>query len=116
MELSAALSDQMNVIRKKEESPLVPAATLAVSEREQHHFNSKVIRQLRAFDSRLHLVGMHDASWKTDNESERKLSEQEIPFVARAMIGRWRNTLYKEQAGILEETCNGLNNRNRLKQ
>jgi hypothetical protein len=68
----------------------------------QKSFNSKVLRQLGLLESRLHLVGMHDAVWESGIEVEKMKFEEEIPFVARMMIERWRQSLYIPKAGALD--------------
>ena len=53
-------------------------------------------------ESRLHLVGMHDAVWESGVEEEKSKFENEIPYVARMMIERWRQNLYLPKAGALD--------------
>jgi hypothetical protein len=84
-----------------EDSLLVPIIARVVSESEQKSFNSQVIRNLGVWDSRLHLVGMHEAVWAMNDENERKLFEEAIPSIPRALIPRWKRLLYEPQAGAL---------------
>jgi hypothetical protein len=101
-EIAATLSRRMRKVIDVENALLVPAVAMAVPEREQRSFNSKVIRKLGVLDSRLHLVGMRDAVWECADARERELFEEEIPYLARTMINRWRRTLYSDKAGVLE--------------
>jgi len=54
-------------------------------------------------DSRLHLVGMHEAVLE-EGEAEQALFQQEIPAIPRYMIPRWKRLLYDPQASVLEES------------
>ena len=105
----AQLSDSLSVIAtsimEREDRLLVPAVTKVVSSREQKSFNSRVLRNLGIFESRCHLVGMHDAVYDSSygNEEEQSLFVEQIPSVARMMIERWRRSLYEPKAGMLHE-------------
>ena len=101
-EMSAALSSRMRSVFDREERLLVPAVALIVPEREQRALGHKVIRTLGVLDCRRHLVGMHDAIWEGSNPREQELFEEEIPYLARAMIPRWRRLLYLPSAGVLD--------------
>ena len=56
------------------------------------------------FESRRHLVGMHDAVFDEayGNKTEEALFSEQIPSVARMMIERWRRTVYEPKAGMLD--------------
>ncbi len=68
----------------------------------QKSFNNRVLLNLGILESRLHLVGMHDAVWESGIEAEKKAFENEIPYVARILIERWRQSLYIPKAGALD--------------
>ena len=61
---------------------------------EQKSFNNKVLFNLGVLESRVHLVGMHDAVLESESEVEKEKFQKEIPYVARMMIERWRKSLY----------------------
>jgi len=100
--MSGALTFKTRGIYSKEEKYLIPAISALVSTSEQKSFSNKVLRKLGILDSRLHLVGMHDAVWEKGDESERELFVEAIPYIPRLMIPRWRKTLYEPQAGVLD--------------
>ena len=81
----------------------MPAVAKLVSESEQKSFNNKVIRNLGILDSRLHLVGMHEAVWDLNDEKERKLFEETIPSIPQYMIPRWKRLLYEPTVGALNK-------------
>ena len=101
--MSSALSSRVGSILEREDRFLVPAVAKLVSAKEQKSFNNKVLRNLGLLDSRLYLVGMHDAVWESGNLEERELFEEAIPAIPRMMIPRWRRNLYEPQAGVLDE-------------
>mmetsp|Transcript_22485 Transcript_22485/g.33647 ORF Transcript_22485/g.33647 Transcript_22485/m.33647 type:complete len:324 (+) Transcript_22485:88-1059(+) len=92
--LSTRLSDQLHSMRNLQEMLIVPSISQVVSAREQKSFNNKVLLALGLLESRVHLVGMHDAVWESGSEIEKQKFEKEIPYVARIMIERWRKSLY----------------------
>lgn len=111
--LTRELVDQLTYMRQIQEDIIVPAISKVVPSRVQKSFNTKVLLNLGLFESRVHLVGMYDTVWElnTDNssknnndnssvdgEEERRKFETEIPYVARKMIGRWRESLYRPKA------------------
>ena len=104
-QMSDSLSSIARSIMEREDRLLVPAVMKLVSVKEQKSFNSKVLRNLGLFESRCHLVGMHDAVYDSSygNEEEKSMFMEQIPSVARMMIERWRRTLYEPQAGMLDE-------------
>lgn len=104
--MSAALNSWAQSVMDREERLLVPAVAAAVPEKEQKSFNNRVIRKLGILDSRLHLVGMHDAVWEGADEKERELFNEVIPSIPRMMIPRWRRLLYEPAAGVLDSTNN----------
>ena len=87
-------------MRSLHESLIVPAVSLIVPAKTQKSFSNKVLLSLGILESRLHLVGMHDAIAGIEEE-ERKFGE-EIPYIARKMIGGWRKSLYVPKAGALD--------------
>lgn len=100
--LSTQLSERLHVLRNLQETLIVPSVARVVPPGEQKSFNNKVLMQLGLLESRVHLVGMHDAVWDSGMESEKKKFESEIPYVARMMIERWRKSLYIPKAGALD--------------
>lgn len=104
-QLSSELSVLTKSIKEKQDRYIVPALSKIVPSKEQKSFNTKVLRTLGLLESRIHLVGMHDAVYdkRFGNEKEVLAFESEIPVVARKMISRWKRTLYQPQAGALDE-------------
>ena len=103
---SASLSHLIQDIFEKEVRYIVPAIAKLVQSKEQIKINNKILRKLGVFESRAILVGM-DETLKDDNygnKRERVLFENEIPYIPRTMIPRWKRTLYTPQAGMLEES------------
>ena len=94
VQLSTRLSDQLHSMRTLQEMLIVPSISVVVSSSEQKTFNNKVLLRLGLLESRIHLVGMHDAVYESENEIEKDLFVREIPYVARIMIERWRKSLY----------------------
>jgi hypothetical protein len=101
--MSATLAKYGRAMLEREDKFLVPAVANIVPESEQKSFNNKVIRNLGVFDSRVHLVGMHEAVWQLDKESERKLFDETIPSIPRKMIPRWKRLLYEPAIGKLND-------------
>jgi hypothetical protein len=73
---------------------LVPAIAQCVPESEQKSFNNKVLKSLGLWDSRMHLVGMHEAVLECDNLQEGEIFKQAIPSIPQLMIPRWKRNLY----------------------
>ena len=101
-QMSSTLTYKTRSIYKKEEKYLIPAISILVPVKEQKSFSNKVLRNLGILDSRVHLVGMYDAVWEKDDETERELFVSAIPYLPRMMIPRWRKALYEPQAGVLD--------------
>jgi hypothetical protein len=101
---SEMLSQVLKSIKDRQDKFLVPGLMRVVTPREQKSFNTKVLRSLGIFESRKHLVGMHDAVYDPQygDADERLLFVEQIPSVARMMIERWRRTLYEPTAGLLD--------------
>lgn len=78
---------------------LIPAIATLVPEPEQVSFNSKVLRNMGILDSRTYLVGMYEAIQGDTEEIE--LFEEEIPFIPRYMIPRWKRLLYDPKTSVL---------------
>ena len=72
---------------------LVPAVTVLVPQPEQESFNNKVLMNMGILDSRLYLVGMHEAVQESTVE-EQDLFQKEIPMIPRSLIPRWKRLLY----------------------
>lgn len=85
-----------------EDELLVPAISKIVPESEQHSFNSKVLRNLGLWDSRLHLVSMYEAIEASGDTDEKAMFENAIPSIPQMMIPRWRRKLYEPRAGVLD--------------
>lgn len=102
------ISQEISLVTKsimdREDRLLVPAIAKIVPSSEQKTFNNKVLRNLGIFESRCHLVAMHDAVHDKlyGDAKERALFNEQIPSVARMMIGRWKKTLYDPKVGVLE--------------
>lgn len=103
-ELSNELPTCIQTIRKIEDTFLVPAVAILVSESRQRAFNKKIIFNMGVLDSRIHLVGMHEAVWEQGDEREMEMFRQEIPAIPRYMIPRWKRLLYDPQACFLDES------------
>lgn len=105
VDLSKEMAFVTKSIQEKQDRFIVPALSKVVSSREQKAFNNKVLRKLGLLESRIHLVGMHDAVYdnRFGNEVEKQNFEAEIPGVAKMMLERWRRTLYQPQVGMLDE-------------
>ena len=97
---SAAITAQSKYILDTADSLLVPLIERYVSESDQKSFNNRVIRLLGIWDSRLHLVGMHQATLSLP--SERVLFQQIIPKLPQSMIQRWKRLLYDPKVQALE--------------
>ena len=89
-------------MRHLQETLIVPAISRVVPSKVQKSFNNKVLLNLGILESRVHLVGMHDAVWESGMEVEKEKFQHEIPYVARMMIERWRQSLYVPKAGALD--------------
>lgn len=104
-----AVTDQSNRLHNYaknmmeiENTYLVPAIAELVSEDEQKAFNNKVLLNLGLLDSRLHLVGMHEAVWETNDLTEKELFRQAIPSIPQLLIPRWKRTLYNPRTSMLD--------------
>lgn len=89
-------------MRVLQETLIVPAISTVVPSKAQKLFNNRVLLKLGVLESRVHLVGMHDAVWESGVQSEKTKFETEIPYVARVMIERWRKSLYNPKAEVLD--------------
>eukprot|EP00977_Amphora_coffeiformis_P019920 scaffold7626_cov159-Amphora_coffeaeformis.AAC.4 len=106
---TATLAATAQGMLKTEDALLVPIVAHFVPVREQVSFNNKVIRSLGVWDSRLHLVGMHEAVVHYKNNDgdahaadvEYASFENEIPYLPRMMIPRWKRNLYDPKVAIL---------------
>jgi len=85
-----------------ENNILVLAISKIVPESEQHAFNNKVLRNLGLWDSRLHLVAMHEAIEESGDTDEKAMFEQAIPLIPQMMIPRWKRKLYAPRANVLD--------------
>jgi hypothetical protein len=86
-----------------EDGFLVPTIARFVPDKEQRQLNDRVIRSLGVWDSRLHLVGMHEAVWELNDEHERQLFRTSIPSIPQRMIPRWKRLLYEPRVGALSQ-------------
>ena len=89
-------------MRYLQEAFIVPAISRVIPSKVQKSFNSKVLLSLGLLESRLHLVGMRDAVLESGIEAEKIKFEEEIPYLARMMIEKWRQSLYIPKAGALD--------------
>lgn len=85
-----------------ENSLLVPSVAAVVPEGEQKSFNNKVLRSLGILDSRLHLVGMHEAVWESNIAEEKEMFKKAIPSIPQRMIPRWKRNLYIPRTSVLD--------------
>lgn len=99
-QLSKSLTTFRQKIFDRAEEIFVPAIAQLVPEWTQLSFNNKVLIKLGVFNSRLHLVSMHEAVMEK-GENELRLFLKEIPTVARIMIPRWKRLLYDPLTSIL---------------
>lgn len=100
---SEAIVDCANSMLELEDNLLVPVIARVVPAPEQKSFNDKVIRKLGILDSRLHLVGMHEAVIELNNKEEQELFRTSIPKIPQMMIPRWKRLLYEPRVGVLDK-------------
>ena len=100
---SASLEQYARSMMERENNLLVPAIAQIVPESEQKKFNNKVLKNLGLLDSRLHLVGMHEAVWESNIEKEKELFQKAIPSLPQMMIPRWKRNLYQPRTHVLDE-------------
>ena len=100
---SASLEQYARSMMERENNLLVPAIAQIVPESEQKKFNNKVLKNLGLLDSRLHLVGMHEAVWESNIEKEKELFQKAIPSIPQMMIPRWKRNLYQPRTHVLDE-------------
>lgn len=101
-QLVATVRDMMET----QETILVPLVAHYVPTAAQTSLNHRVLATLGVWDSRLHLVGMHEAvqglnAATVAGAMERDLFAQEVPFLARQMISRWKRNLYDPHVAAL---------------
>jgi hypothetical protein len=99
---SATLESYARSMMERENTFLVPAIAQIVPESEQKSFNTRVLMNLGLLDSRLHLVGMHEAVFQSENGKEQELFKQAIPSIPQMMIPRWKRKLYEPKANVLD--------------
>ena len=99
-QLSKSLATFRRRIFNRAEEFFVPAIAHLVPESKQLSFNSKVLIKLGVFNSRLHLVSMHEAVTER-GEDELQLFLKEIPSLALIMIPRWKRLLYDPLTRVL---------------
>lgn len=95
-----ALRDTAQTMLQTEESLLIPLVAHYIPPSTQSRLNQRVLATLGVWDSRLHLVGMHQTIQHDKQEMAR--FQQEIPYLARSMIGRWKRLLYDPRVAALE--------------
>jgi len=100
---AAELENYARSMMDTENSLLVPSLAEVVPEGEQKSFNNKVLRNLGILDSRLHLVGMHEAVWESNISEEKEMFKKSIPSIPQALIPRWKRTLYIPRTNVLDE-------------
>lgn len=100
---AAELETVARTMMETENSLLVPSVAEVVPEGEQKSLNNKVLRNLGILDSRLHLVGMHEAVWESNITEEKKMFNQAIPSIPQRMIPRWKRNLYIPRTNVLDE-------------
>mmetsp|Transcript_25838 Transcript_25838/g.39649 ORF Transcript_25838/g.39649 Transcript_25838/m.39649 type:complete len:302 (+) Transcript_25838:117-1022(+) len=102
VEDATALEGCARSMMELEDSLLVPSVARVVPESEQKAFNDKVVKKLGLFESRLHLVGMHEAVQESQNPQEKALFERDIPYIPQMMIPRWKRKLYEPRTSVFE--------------
>jgi hypothetical protein len=100
---SGAMIDLTRSMLEREVSLIMPAVGRFVPEKDQKKFNNKVIKFLGVFDSRCHLVHMHEAMAEQKSWKEEQLWKESIPPLPRRMIARWKKTLYEPRASMLDD-------------
>jgi hypothetical protein len=100
---AAELETVARTMMETENSLLVPSVAEVVPEGEQKSFNNKVLRNLGILDSRLHLVGMHEAVWESNITEEKEMFKQAIPFIPQGLIPRWKRNLYIPKTNVLDD-------------
>jgi len=99
---SQKIAKATRAMLKRELTYLMPTVANTVPESEQNKFNNRVITMLGVFDSRLHLVHMHEVVRGTKNKMEEELWKEAIPSLPRSLIPHWRRSLYLPKAGVLD--------------
>lgn len=87
---------------EKEIAYIIPTIGRHVPEADQKKFNNQVIKVLGVFDSRCHLVHMHEVVEMSKSPLEEQLWKENIPSLPRSLIPRWKRTLYEPKAGVLD--------------
>lgn len=109
LDIAALKSKEISIESKRildtADALLVPLIQRYVSESEQKAFNNRVIRELGLLDSRLHLVGMHEATLALPKERSR--FQQIIPKFPQSMIPRWKRLLYDPKVEVLKRFADG---------
>lgn len=100
---AAELETVARTMMETENTLLVPSVAEVVPEGEQRSLNNKVLRNLGILDSRLHLVGMHEAVWESNISEEKEMFKQAIPSIPQRMIPRWKRNLYIPRTNVLDE-------------
>ena len=99
-DLANQLASQATDMLHTENTLLVPLVAHFIPTADQKAFNNKVIRHLGIWDSRLHLVGMHEAVMEQPEEIP--VFQQTIPYLPRSMIPRWKRNLYNPKVVALD--------------
>ena len=99
---SREIMDLTRSMLEREITLVIPTVGLCIPEKEQKKFNNQVISFLGVFESRTHLVHMHEVVAEADNKLEQELWQECIPSLPRSMIPRWKRTLYSPKASMLD--------------
>ena len=89
-----------------EQDVLIPLVAHFVPESVQSAFNHRVIASLGVWDSRLHLVHMYEAI--RHDTQEVQIFQQEIPYLPRMMLARWKRNLYDPKVAAVEGPGNNV--------
>jgi len=99
IEMANKILIHAQALLERKNNVIIPAMTHLVPAHKQRSTISKIMSSLGVLDSRLHLVGFHEAI--KDNKVELKLWNENIPFVARKVIHLWKQTQYDPKASVL---------------
>lgn len=102
-ETSSTVSDLTQSMLRREITYVIPTVAQLIPQASQDKFNNRVISTLGVFDSRLHLVHMHEVVAEQKSADEEKLWKEAIPSFPRSLISRWKRTLYEPKAGCLND-------------
>ena len=98
---AAVIAETTEAMLSREVDIVIPVVARLFTEPEQKALNNQVIRKLGILDSRLHLVGMHEAI--QDNVNEKQLFQRVIPSIPQKLLPRWKRLMYEPRAKALDQ-------------